>query len=54
MTRIAIVAPKPIPIETRPPSATRVNRSRPNWSVPNGWPRLGGRYASAKSTSFGS
>jgi hypothetical protein len=37
MTRIASVAPKPIPIEIRPPSAARVKRSRPNWSVPSGW-----------------
>ena len=35
MSRIASVAPKPINIETRPPRAARVNRSRPNWSVPS-------------------
>ena len=36
MTRITNVAANPIMIEIRPPSATRVKRSRPNASVPNG------------------
>jgi hypothetical protein len=40
MTRIVSVAAKPIAIEIRPPRATRVSRSRPNWSVPNGCARL--------------
>ena len=48
------VAAKPIPIEMRPPSAVRVNTSRPNVSVPNGWSRLGFWLASAKFTSYGS
>jgi hypothetical protein len=38
---MANVAPKPTASETRPPSAARVIRSRPNWSVPNGCDRLG-------------
>ena len=33
---IAMVAAKPIMIDTRPPSAVRISRSRPNSSVPNG------------------
>ncbi len=40
---IANVATKPISIETRPPSAVRTNRSRPNSSVPNGCAQLGER-----------
>jgi hypothetical protein len=52
--RIAIVPAKPMAIEIRPPTAMRVKRSRPNLSVPNGWSRLAGRYASLKFTAFGS
>ena len=51
---IANVAAKPIPIEIRPPSAVRRKRSRPNWSVPNGCAQVGVRYATEKSTAFGS
>ena len=51
---IATVAAKPIPIEIRPPSAVRRNRSRPNWSVPNGCAHVGVRYETEKSTAFGS
>ena len=54
MKRIASVAPKAIRIETRPPSAVRVKRSRPNLSVPNGCWRLGVSFAIAKLISFGS
>ena len=54
MKRIASVAPNPIKIETRPPSAARVNMSRPNLSVPNGCSRLGVWFAIAKLISLGS
>ncbi len=54
MTRITNVAAKPMPIETRPPSAARVIRSRPKLSVPNGCSRLGVAFLLAKSISLGS
>ena len=54
IARIANVAPKAIRIETRPPSAVRTKRSRPNLSVPKRWARLGFSFACEKSTAFGS
>jgi hypothetical protein len=54
MSRIARVAPKPMPIETRPPRAVRVSMSRPKLSVPNGWSKLTDWLFRAKSTLFGS
>jgi hypothetical protein len=38
--------------ETRPAAASRVSRSRPNWSVPSGWAKLGGCRDRSRSTSF--
>jgi hypothetical protein len=54
MIRIASVAATPIPIDSRPPSAVRVSRSRPNWSVPKGCARLEVWLLSVKSILFGS
>jgi len=49
-----MVAAKAIPIDTRPPTAVRVIRSRPKLSVPNGCSRLGPCALIEKSISFGS
>ena len=53
-TMIANVAANPIANDTRPPSAVRMKRSRPNPSVPNGCSQLGDWYACEKSIAYGS
>src|SRR5690606_19975106 len=53
-TPASTTTPKPAPMERRPPSRTRANRSRPTSSVPNQWAVEGGCSRRIKSTEFGS
>src|SRR5262245_525212 len=54
MPKATKVAITPSVSDTRPPVSVRTNRSRPNSSVPNQWPMLGGLVAASKSEASGS